>query len=568
MRVRAGATGFIPITQAKCELITYTDPVDNITRNGVWTRTAPWGLPDPVCRENAQSRDNHNGNGADGFPLHYNMTFPEGLVHDQCVLRLRYNISTSDLGESSDTANFLSATSIQASTYVNSTVSTNRQPANQHPALNDVWTKFRLTRTDNAVSFDPNQNGNQAALNGNPGSREYVFKNNPRVDIFGHDPGYLAPGTTVKFQLAINTNQFGRTFQDRSHRFAIKPRPAQLQGVRIHNLNVAGKRGNIVQVYPGTEYDFNPRRLHVRNGDFVHFQWTGSNTNPNNNAGQGRAGSDRANVNIMRGPAYVETGVQETRPPTLGHFGRQFPGRVDASWKFLGLDEADLKLLALSGPPGGELSELDDASAYFDLPPRAATVNGIYHYYSTRANNFSNRDHKATMIVSQSNANTQALGWAGGAVYGANGVYVYAAEGALTSLTVITVENHPPGTSSSITDVDSDFVDVQPLVFQLAPGATVQINIPYNRNPVGKAYMYRSETRDGEYNEIADAEFEGGVATAYTTRGGWFVVKTQTNWAAVIGVTLAVILVIAVGSYFLFKHLKARNARTGGGGRF
>jgi hypothetical protein len=238
---------------------------------------------------------------------------------------------------------------------------------------------------------------------------------------------------------------------------------------------------------------------------------------------------------------------------------------VDAEWKFLGLTQDDLTHLATSGTPGGELSELDDAGTYYDLPPRSTTRNGVYHYMSTRAHNFSNRDHKGTIIVSDSTANTQPLGWAGGAVYGANGVYVYAQEGALTQLTIITVENHPPGTSSSISDVDSDFVDVQPLVFALAPGAHIQVNIPYNRNALGKAYMYRSDTRDGTYGEIEDAEFEDSVATAHTTRGGWFVVKTQTNWAAVIGVTLAVVLVIAVGSYFLFRHYK--NKRAGGTGR-
>ena len=54
-------------------------------------------------------------------------------------------------------------------------------------------------------------------------------------------------------KLAINTAQFSRVFQDRSFIFAIRQRPAALVGHTIVNLNVRGKRGNIVQVYPSVE---------------------------------------------------------------------------------------------------------------------------------------------------------------------------------------------------------------------------------------------------------------------------------------------------------------------------
>ena len=181
-----------------------------------------------------------------GYANTYNWTLPrsgtEKCISDNncnCVLRLRYNISTTDL-------NFLK----------------------------------------DGSTVDGN----------NPGSGFIDWSSNAANSPITDDE--IVSGSGMDHWLAMDTTQFGRTFQDRSHTFHIKSRSGSNvpKNARVFNLNVRGKRGNIVQAYPATEYDFIPENLHVRVGDYIHFQWTGCDTNPQNQAGEGTDQTDRSNI--------------------------------------------------------------------------------------------------------------------------------------------------------------------------------------------------------------------------------------------------------------------------------
>ncbi|KAL1511880.1 hypothetical protein AB1Y20_005162 [Prymnesium parvum] len=353
------------------------NPTGCTADGGTWTEVPAFGIPPPECVAAPFQRDNHLGSGPAGHEVMANLTIPTGALNGvttapNCVYRLRYNITTADTRVCSNSALTTKA---------------------ECEAAGAIWSALYLDASHNDATLD---------------STPPLPDQNPRVNMGGLLTS--GGGTDSLLELAINTNQYGRTFQDRSHVFSIIERPAALpENANIFNLNVKGKRGNIVQTYPATEYDFTPTDLVVGVSDYVHIQWTGNdNTNNNgNNNGEGTNNEDRHNiVQISNAGMDVPLGADEANM-----FDVQFEWNPDTSATFSGARDKDalVKQFALVKQTGCSTNNNNDQAAdnCQKLNAAEATINlglikfkpGDYTYMSSRNNNFSNRAQKAKLHV-------------------------------------------------------------------------------------------------------------------------------------------------------------------------
>lgn len=221
------------------------------------------------------------------------------------------------------------------------------------------------------------------------------LKNNPVINT--------TEGVPVR--MAVNTAQYGRTFEDRTYTFDIIERPIVLKEATIHNVNVQGKRGNIAQVRNCIEYDFVPNNITIRENEYLHFQWLGSDFNPQNNDGEGRVGTDRSNLVMIDTHKdnlplkYESTYIPIFKKETLLSLA-SLDQPIDDSTQCFTFNELDKENKRNDQQSLKNCALLNRAEPYYNLfPVKPESAANNYKAMCSRNNNFSNRGQKMTFHI-------------------------------------------------------------------------------------------------------------------------------------------------------------------------
>jgi len=612
--------GKTPISQAACDDLN-TATVDNggnsTTLRAEWTEVPPNGFPAPQCLESRPTRPNHLGLIGGKTQWTYEWEVPKeflagGAVENRCAFRVRYNItedydaskrdgSTAEAGMdvglgNPDNSKF--TTLEPGIDFMHSRTSSKGGNANNRPSTLQIWRKYGIS--DNEVAdytegdrtTDPptpptigNVNDNNLGTN-----RDYLLRNNPKPDVLGKT--YGNDDFRVRLQLAVNTAQYCRTFQDRTHMTRILARPANAGNSQIKLLTVSGKRGNIVQTFPGHEYFFFPEELHLKKFDMIHLHWTGSNTNPNNNDGQGKQGTDRSNLCPMNNAIYPADAANSLQGGDglnagLGHIGSlgvNYPAyvkepelyaraeafstcgakeQVQAPIGGIPMEIAEAVCTGRREPGAlhdyGNMEELDDAGTTVSFAPVQVTETGCWSVVSTRNNNFSNRCQKSTICVDEGDYATNDVGPQGDAVSSGVG-WIAIPSGAVSNIQTFSMSSAPKENAAS------EEVWIEPYEMDLTEEGWVEVAIAYEQRALYSPKLTHQNHQTGSWEELTDAKYETAtnpngeeytVAMANVNEGGAYVVEDQVNAGAVVAIVMAgLVFFCAVGFLVWWKFFK------------
>lgn len=596
--VELGNNQRIPITEEKCLELEFQIDGGNVT-TAQWKESAPNGWPKPACVAAEATRPNHLGLIGHQKQWTYDWTVPAMLnnmaVDEQtCVMRFRYNI-TQDYDASEPNAETGAFDTLNPGIMTAELNSEQGGNANNSPSTWPMWERFGLTYEDVKCSFRSEQNSEECEGQGDENSREYVLVNNPQVDIVGQKFGNGNNQKQIKLQLAVNTAQYGRTFQDRTHAFVLHKSPSEVgANQKMKFLTVGGKRGNIVQTFPGHEYFFYPEVMHLRQGDFLHVEISGSDTNPNNNDGQGRKGTDRSNICPLKEANY-NGGETASDASIIGAAGNNYPAYVlqpegysipqiykgkprvideetgeteevicrepDHYTSPMGGIDADVAAALCTGRQVGKhngdygnMEELDDMGTAMTHEPIQVTEVGCWNYVSTRNNNFSNRSQKGTLCVDRGEFNANDVGYNGGAMMTDDGWLSFPV-GSLDTIYSVTFESQPSNGGVS------PIVIVNPPDLGFSDGQGAELGIDYNHRALRKPKVMHKPHGGTSWSEVDDVDYtirDGKTVAVFTfTESGHYKVEDDVNGAAVAAIAvICAVLVLVLAGVFYCKCIK------------
>eukprot|EP00178_Gracilaria_changii_P012998 TRINITY_DN36602_c0_g1_i1.p1 TRINITY_DN36602_c0_g1~~TRINITY_DN36602_c0_g1_i1.p1 ORF type:complete len:365 (-),score=44.46 TRINITY_DN36602_c0_g1_i1:137-1108(-) len=217
-------------------------------------------------------------------------------------------------------------------------------------------------------------------------------------DIYNFDASLNGAGTSplendgtvsvggLDFNIAFNTAQLIRCFQARSWEILVRRRTVDVAGCSgIKNIGQRGKRGNIDQTFPATEYDFVPSHAEVGIGECMHMQFVFTDYEQAGQAGappdpvsRGNACQNRGNLRGNSHPAHIN---EHTMFDENANGDQQSQVIIDACYH---------------DSSGGSVG---DGSAHNDVGPTVQRNAGTYEYMSTRNNAFTNRSQKGSVMV-------------------------------------------------------------------------------------------------------------------------------------------------------------------------
>jgi len=286
----------------------------------------------------------------------------------------------------------------------------------------------------------------------------------------------------------------------------------------------------------------------------IHFQWTGCNTNNQGNAGQGTRGTDRSNIiglvqKYQKFDVNAYSADATVSHPNIGQFQTNYPTRIDArsdsvNVPFMGFQMEELRRLAKEGI----------YNPYFDLGPRQVTRIGLWHYMSTRNNNFTNRGQKGIIIVENTpNGQYDPVEWG----YPYNKPVTDSGDSKLIQDTYtfpVSADVYLKGWGKD-PYYDSEWAQLLPVRFSVTPGTYQLMSMRFDYYPFMTPKVYWATNTQGQMmTEVKTSGVYTNVVEFQVNQGGFYVVKNSPDPGMIVGLVVAVIVICGGGGYALFRY--------------